>query len=60
MFCITQYAWKNIAGVRMKKEARTTRFADADEHKLDQQQPVSVDVDIHQQGTMNHEDVSIH
>jgi len=43
----------------MKKEARATRFADTVEHKPDQQQSVSVDVDIHQQGTMNHEDVSI-
>jgi len=59
MFCITQYAWKNIAGVRMKKEARATRFADTVEHKPDQQLSVSVNVDIHQQGTMNHEDVSI-
>jgi len=43
----------------MKKEARATRFAETVEHKLDQQQSVSVDVDVHQQGTMNHEDVSI-
>ena len=57
MFFITQYAWKNIAGVRMKKEARATRFADTAEHKPDQQQSVSVKVVIHEQGTMNHEDV---
>ena len=57
--CILQYAWKYNAGVRMKKEARATRFAETVEHKLDQQQSVSVDVDVHQQGTMNHEDVSM-
>jgi len=43
----------------MEKEARATRFADTVKHKPDQQQSVSVDVDIHQQGTLNHEDVSI-
>jgi len=43
----------------MKKEARATRFADRVEHKPDQQQSMSVDVVIREQGTMNHEDVSI-
>jgi len=46
----------------MKKETRATRFADivkGDKHKADQQHVVSVEVVIHQQGTMGHEDVSI-
>jgi len=46
----------------MKKETRATRFADivkGDKHKADQQPVVSVEVVVHQQGTMSHEDVSI-
>jgi len=60
--CITQYAWNYNAGIRMKKETRATRFADTvkvDKHKADQNHSVSVEVLIHQQGTINHEDVSM-
>jgi len=44
----------------MTKEESATRFADivkGDKHKADQQHVMSVEVVIHQQGTISHEDI---